>query len=228
MNSQISWLALGVAFLTCATHSVAQTNGPDPREIPVPAIKTTTKPMPGVDKLPVRTELPDILTMNNGTKVTTLAQWKKRREEIRKILEYYAVGSMPPAPGNVQGQEMHSELVLDGKVKYRLIKLSFGPDRKLELYIGVFTPTDAKLPGAGDHLAELRTTRRTGVAAEFARPQPGQGRRRPDDGWAGSCNCGRDSAALCCGASSGDCGITGEGPRRRVSTWIRTRHVQRQ
>jgi len=146
MNRQIPWLLVGIASVACSANSIAQTTGPDPREIPIPAIKTTIKPLPGVDKLPVRPELPDILTMNNGTKVTTIAQWKRRREEIRKTLEYYAVGTMPPAPGNVQGQEMHTELVMDGKVKYRLIKLTFGPDRKLELYIGVFTPTDAKGP----------------------------------------------------------------------------------
>ncbi len=102
--------------------------------------------MPGVKDLPVRAELPDVFTMNNGAKVKTLAQWTKRREEIKKILEYYAVGQMPPAPGNVQGEEKHSELVLGGKVKYRLVKLTFGPQRKLELYIGIFTPEDAKGP----------------------------------------------------------------------------------
>ena len=102
--------------------------------------------MPGVKDLPVRPELPDVMTMNDGTKVKTPAQWQKRREEISKILEYYAVGQMPPPPGNVKGEEMHSELVLDGKVKYRLVKLTFGPERKLELYIGIFTPTAGKGP----------------------------------------------------------------------------------
>jgi hypothetical protein len=102
--------------------------------------------MPGVDKLPAHPDLPDIMTMNDGTRVKTLAQWKKRREEIKKILEYYAIGLMPPPPGNVQGTEVHSELVLDGKVKYQLVKLTFGPERKLELYIGIWTPTDAKGP----------------------------------------------------------------------------------
>ena len=39
--------------------------------------------MPGPDQLPVRKELPDVLTMNDGTKVTTAAQWAKRREDQR-------------------------------------------------------------------------------------------------------------------------------------------------
>ncbi len=138
--------ARSLLLLTLAAPLLHAQEGPDPKEIPQPPIRTLAKPLPGVGKLPVRPDLPDILTMNDGTKVTTLAQWKKRREEIRTILSYYAVGSMPPPPGNVRGEEVKSETVLDGKVKYRLVRLTFGPDRKLELYIGIFTPTDAKGP----------------------------------------------------------------------------------
>jgi hypothetical protein len=124
----------------------AQTNpsagGPDPREIPVPPIKTAMGSMPGVNDLPVRKAMPDVLVMNDGTTVTTVEQWKRRREEMKQILEYYAVGRMPPPPGNVKGHEIKSQIVLDGKVKYRLIHLTFGPGEKLELNIGLFTPVD--------------------------------------------------------------------------------------
>jgi hypothetical protein len=84
--------------------------------------------------------MPDVLVMNDGTKVTTKQQWEKRREEMRKILSYYAVGQMPPAPGNVKGREVNSELVLNGDVKYRLVHLTFGPSSSLSLDIGIFTP----------------------------------------------------------------------------------------
>ena len=139
-------LALAGAIVLAGSLAIAIAQSPEPKEIPLPPIKTSLGTMPGVKDLPARPELPDVMTMNDGTKVKTVAQWKKRREEIRKLLEYYAVGQMPPAPGNVKGEEMHSELVLDGKVKYRLVKLTFGPDRKLDLYIGIFTPTTGKGP----------------------------------------------------------------------------------
>ena len=126
-----------------SSNSVA---GPDPREIPLPPIKTARGTLPGVNDLPVRAGMPDVMTMNNGQKVTTVKQWEKRREEMKKNLEYYAIGRMPPPPGNVKGQEIKSELVLDGKVKYRLVHLTFGPERKLELNIGIFTPTGSKGP----------------------------------------------------------------------------------
>src|SRR3954471_14658653 len=55
-------------------------------EILPPEIVTGLGKMLGVGELPVRRELPDVLTMNDGTKVRTAAQWEKRREEMRKIL----------------------------------------------------------------------------------------------------------------------------------------------
>jgi len=84
--------------------------------------------------------MPDVMVMNDGTRVTTERQWAARRQEMRRILSYYAVGQMPPAPRNVKGREIRSELVLDETVKYRLIRLTFGPAEKLSLDIGVFTP----------------------------------------------------------------------------------------
>ncbi len=71
--------------------------------------------------------MPDVLVMNDGTRVTTTRQWQARRQEMRRILSYYAVGLMPPPPGNVKGREIQSELVLDGTVRYRLVRLTFGP-----------------------------------------------------------------------------------------------------
>jgi len=127
-------IAIGVCLAT------AQDSGPDPKEIPIPKIKTPLGTLPGVKDLPVRNEMPDVMVMNDGTKVTTRAQWDKRREEMKRILSYYAVGQAPPPPGNVKGKEIKSEIVLDGAVKYRLVHLTFGPAEKLSLDIGIYTP----------------------------------------------------------------------------------------
>jgi hypothetical protein len=115
--------------------------GSDPCEIPVPPIDTPMGKLPGVDELPVLKEMPNVLTMNDGTKVTTMEQWKKRREEIKRTLEYYAVGQIPPAPGNVKGVEVLSETLAQGRIKYKLVHLTFGPGGKLSLNIGIFTPS---------------------------------------------------------------------------------------
>jgi hypothetical protein len=133
-----------LASLACAAafaQTAAPPSGPDPKEIPIPEIKTDLGKMPGVNELPSRPEMPDPMVMNDGAKVTTAAQWEKRRQEIKRILEYYAVGEMPPPPGNVKGTEITNQTVLEGKVLYRLVHLTFGPESKLSLDIGVFTPT---------------------------------------------------------------------------------------
>jgi hypothetical protein len=133
-------VALGQRVAVCGAESIPPR--PDPRQVPVPEIKTALGRLPGVSELPIRREMPDVLTMNDGTKVTTREQWAKRREEIRRTLEYYHVGRMPPPPGNVKGTEVSSQLLLNGKVKYRLIKLSFGPAEKLSLHVGIYAPVD--------------------------------------------------------------------------------------
>lgn len=98
--------------------------------------------LPGVNELPVHKELPDVMTMNDGSKAASRRQWEKRREEMKRILAYYAVGQAPPPPGNVKGQEMKTQTVLDGSVRYRLVHLTFGPQAKLSLNIGIFTPVN--------------------------------------------------------------------------------------
>jgi hypothetical protein len=99
--------SLGLAGASSLAHTQsadrAPRNGPDPREIAVPRIATPLGTLPGVNELPTRTALPDLMVRNDGTRVTTRRQWEARRQEMRRILSYYAVGQMPPAPGNVKG-----------------------------------------------------------------------------------------------------------------------------
>ena len=114
-------------------------------EVLPPEIKTSLGEMPGPDQLPSRPELPDVMTMNDGTKVTTAGQWEQRREEMKKILAYYAVGLAPPAPGNLKGLVEKEQVVGGGKYKYQLIKLTFGPEGKPEacsLEFGLWTPME--------------------------------------------------------------------------------------
>jgi hypothetical protein len=92
--------------------------------------------------LPVQTNLPDVMTMADGTKVTTVAQWRARREELKAILEHYELGHAPPPPGNVSGTEIQSRPVLDGAAKFQLVHLKFGPDEKLGFDVTIFTPTN--------------------------------------------------------------------------------------
>ncbi len=102
--------------------------------------------MPDVNDLPLRKEMPDPLVMNDGAKVTTAAQWHARRTEMKRILEYYSIGTMPPPPGNVTGHELKSQVVVDGKVNFRLVHLAFGPDEKLGFDVAIFAPAETAGP----------------------------------------------------------------------------------
>jgi hypothetical protein len=154
MNFRFAFVALFV--MACALFSQppvlapgGPTDRPDPREIPVPEIRPSgaganlLPTFPDVGSLPVRPDLPPVLVMNDGTPVTTAAQWRKRREEMKAILSFYAVGRAPPAPGNVAARPISSLELAKGRVPYRLMRLTFGPaEKKLSLEIAVFTPAE--------------------------------------------------------------------------------------
>ncbi|MGN6370117.1 MAG: glucuronyl esterase domain-containing protein [Phycisphaerae bacterium] len=57
--------------------------------------------------------LPDLLTMNDGTKVTTPAQWWKRRAEIKEEFEREVYGRIPPNVPKVAWQVTASSLSAD-------------------------------------------------------------------------------------------------------------------
>jgi hypothetical protein len=135
-------IALVAAVVSAQTPPPKLPDAPDPNEIPVPPIATSMPAMPSVDQLPNRPQMPDIMTLNNGKKVKTTARWNERREQMKRILEYYAVGQAPPPPRNVRGQEISSQMLANGTVKYRLVHLTFGPNESLSLDIGIFAPAE--------------------------------------------------------------------------------------
>lgn len=81
-----------------------------------------------------------MLRSARGGSVWSQESWRQRRAEMRLLLEHYAVGHAPPAPGNVVSTVLESKTLHHGTVDYRLIRLTFGPDSALHLDIGVFVP----------------------------------------------------------------------------------------
>ncbi len=112
----------------------------EPKEIPVPEIPTSMGVLPGPSSLPVLSNLPDPMRRADGSQVSSAADWPARRSEILRTLEYYAVGQAPPPPGNVKGRVVKTQELAGGKFRYRLVHLTFGPQEKLSLDIGIFTP----------------------------------------------------------------------------------------
>ena len=52
----------------------------------------------GVDRLPSVPELPDPFTFADGTKVATPADWPRRRDELKQLIQTYEYGHLPPMP----------------------------------------------------------------------------------------------------------------------------------
>ena len=96
MRRQRLYVAAIACVALAGASSVAQSpraeadtaNGPDPREIAVPRIAAPLGTMPGVNELPTRAAMPDVMVMKDGTRVTTRRQWDARRQEMRRILSY--------------------------------------------------------------------------------------------------------------------------------------------
>jgi hypothetical protein len=107
----------------------------------VSTARASTLSFPEVKDLPVQTNMPDVFTMSDGSKVKTPEQWRRRREEMKEILEHYELGHAPPPPGNVSGHDLRSHPVLGGAARYRLVHLKFGPEEKLGFDIAIFTPS---------------------------------------------------------------------------------------
>ncbi|HWC61333.1 MAG TPA: hypothetical protein VHC44_16690, partial [Verrucomicrobiae bacterium] len=147
-----------------------------------PTVKAKSLEFPEVKDLPVQTNLPDVMTMVDGTKVKTPEQWQRRREEMKEILEHYELGHAPPPPGNVRGKDLKSRAVLDGAANFRLVHLEFGPKQSLGFDIAIFTPTGSgpfptiinpsffMTPGAGStNAAPARAEISTNAASTVAR-----------------------------------------------------------
>jgi len=137
-----------------------------------------TNRFPPVSALPVRPEMPDAMVMSEGTKVTTPAQWRLRREEMKQILEFYELGHAPPPPGNVSGQEVLSRDVLAGAARFRLVHLKFGPGEKLGFDVGIFTP--AKTNGTFPTIINPSFNATPGVAVTNAPPRGGSDPADPE------------------------------------------------
>lgn len=100
---------------------------------------------PDWDALPSIPYLPDpMLIRKNGKQVpvTTLADWNKKRKELKEQLQYYITGTYPEQPKNLSVKLLNE--TSDGQVTLRTVELSFGPKKEARLTIELLIP-----PGKG-------------------------------------------------------------------------------
>ncbi|MEZ5403964.1 MAG: hypothetical protein R2729_30065 [Bryobacteraceae bacterium] len=98
-------------------------------------------------------ELPDLLTLNNGTKVRSAADWwKKRRPEIVELFDREVYGPMPKVTPKVKWEVASTERETNGGIEVITKKLigrvdnSAYPKITVDIELNLSTPADAKHP----------------------------------------------------------------------------------
>jgi len=86
-----------------ASSGGAGGSGPGPSTSEDEGADCTVAPLPDAATLPTIQKLPDPFTKLDGSAVTTLADWRCRREELKKQAQKYAFGTKPTRPNLVTG-----------------------------------------------------------------------------------------------------------------------------
>ena len=108
-------LAAGLALLIYVSPSIM-------------AFGETNDMFPGIDQLPAIKEMPDPLVKADGTRVTTIEQWKKeRRPELVSQFQHYMYGIPAAAPRITATVEREDHDIADGKATMKQVSIDLGP-----------------------------------------------------------------------------------------------------
>jgi hypothetical protein len=97
---------------------------------------------PPVSALKPNPELPDPLTMFDGTRVSTAGQWvKERRPELIRLFQHYMYGEPPPPPRTIDtATERVDSSYFGGKATKKEVTISFGPPGTPKIHLLVVIP----------------------------------------------------------------------------------------
>lgn len=99
------------------------------------------KPPRDFESLPSISELPDLFTMSDGTRVTSVDHWRQRRIEMQQIIQYFAYGRLPPRPEAVKAAVTENKVV-KGNPRFtrELARLSIVGKPTVSLDISIHLP----------------------------------------------------------------------------------------
>src|SRR4029079_2630885 len=96
--------------------------------------------LPPPAQLPANPQPPDLLTMMNGDRVTSKADWQnKRAPELRTLVQHYEYGVMPPKAERREAKLIREDKqALDGKATLREFDVHCtNPDARIHLMVVV-------------------------------------------------------------------------------------------
>ncbi|MGR6922969.1 glucuronyl esterase domain-containing protein [[Actinomadura] parvosata] len=109
--------------------------------------------LPDAGSLPAVSRLPDPFTRLNGTRITTRADWRCRRQEIKKLAEKFVYGDKPAKPAGVTGTVSRTGITVNVSHNGRSASFSAGVD--LPSGTGPF-PAVVVLGGLGADTATIK------------------------------------------------------------------------
>jgi pimeloyl-ACP methyl ester carboxylesterase len=108
-------------------------------------LKRTGELPPDFDAMPSLPFLPDPLIIDEGGKnipVETTAQWQQKREEMKRLAQYWITGTVPPPPDNLLAELLEEKKI--GQLTEKTVLLKFGPGHRAQLHVTLLIP-----PGDG-------------------------------------------------------------------------------
>jgi len=136
----------GLVALSAASVSAASLAGCRSPSAPEGRRSAPARPSAGnqaalpPERLPASSRLPDPLVTRKGAPIRTAAEWRQRRRELQDLLELYQYGHAPPPPGPALVRELQREPIHEGRALKRVVRLSLGPEHRLQLYLGLIVP----------------------------------------------------------------------------------------
>jgi len=103
---------------------------------------------PSAAELPSRAELPDPLVALDGHRIATADEWNaQRRPELKKLIQHYMYGFLPPAPAKVLGKVEHADKsYFGGKATRKLVTVSWGGPEMPVINLLLVTPNQRSRP----------------------------------------------------------------------------------
>lgn len=96
-----------------------------------------------LDALPPAADLPDLFTFEDGSPVTDLEDWKRRRAELIEPLMFYQYGRVPPKPDQVTARLDKREEHASGAATVHWLTLIIDSEKKLEMRLVIYEPKTA-------------------------------------------------------------------------------------
>jgi pimeloyl-ACP methyl ester carboxylesterase len=93
---------------------------------------------PDFEQWPSHGRMPDLLARDDGKPIVKLQDWQARREVLKQRLQQWVVGSIPPAPANLQADILGERR--EANATQRDVRLRFGPEQRASLRLSLFIP----------------------------------------------------------------------------------------